>query len=261
MSILTINRNSGSPMDLIHCSYHKCLTVYYKRVFSTLYNYVFFLCGGCKHFNSLVDKFYENYKSVKVASINNHSLDLTRLTGDFRISRFIRDPRDMVVSGYFYHKAGRERWCNIVNPASENFNIVNGNIPSGMKKGLSFAAFLQELDEEDGLIAQIEFRKHHFESMAKWPMNHPKILTLKYEDVFQNESYAFNQIFSHYELPTFDRKIGSLLAEHFSAKKQSDKIAHIRNPQPNQWRKYFTPKVSNYFNQRYSHLLEMYGYC
>jgi len=85
---------------LIHCSYHKCLTVYYGRIMKAVFNRCLSWSSGYRHFNSHLEDFYQAFSKHRIASVNNRALDLERL-GQFRISRFVRDPRDLVVSGYF----------------------------------------------------------------------------------------------------------------------------------------------------------------
>jgi Sulfotransferase domain len=247
-------------VKIIHCSYHKCLTVYYSRVFSSLYNRVFRFGRGYKHFYSFIDDFSQESGHYKIASLNNHAIDLQSIGDDFRISRFIRDPRDLVVSGYFYHKRGAEIWPNKINPSEADWKIVNGCIPENMGNNHSFASYLQSLSQEDGLIAEIDFRKNHFDSMGRWPISDPRIAVYKYEDLIGNELDIYEEIFKFYKITWLERKIGLILADHFSAKKQANKIQHIRNPKKSQWKEHFTPKVQDYFERKYGGLLQQYGY-
>ena len=244
----------------IHCAYHKCLTIYYSRVMRKLYNVPWrFGAKGYRHFNSVIDDFYENLGRYRILSVNNHALDLDRL-GDFRITRFVRDPRDLIVSGYFYHRRGAEKWCDVVGPRPEDWKVVNGNIPSDMPDDVSYAQYLQELSEEDGLMAEIEFRKHHYDSMAEWPDDHPQIRLYRYEDILGHEVETFADILSFYELSALDRALGRRLADKFSAKSQGKQMWHIRNPEPNQWKKRFTPRVTAFFEERHPGLIEKLGY-
>ena len=192
---------------LNHCSYHKCMTLYYRRVMGGLYNRILRFSRGYRHFRSHLDDFYRESDRYRIASVNNHALDLDRL-GDFRISRFIRDPRDLVVSGYFYHLRGAEPWCHIIGPKEEDWKDVNGNIPKGMGKNHSFSTFLKSLTQEEGFIAEIGFRKHHFESMLQWPIGDSRIKTFRYEDLIGNEVDVFEEIFPFYRRP--GRKEGSV---------------------------------------------------
>jgi hypothetical protein len=243
----------------LHCSYHKCLTVYFKNVMHTLYNRLTPWSQGYRHCRSRIEQFYRGVGSYKVLSVNNHRPNFD-LLGDFRLSRFIRDPRDLVVSGYFYHLRGTEKWCGIVGPSDDDWSIVNGAVPKGVDAEHSLASYLQNSSLEDGLIAEIGFRKKHFESMLEWPEEDPRILTIRYEDILGSEEEAFNRIFEFYRLPWLDRRLGSLLAGRYSASHRAKQSSHIRNPEPNQWKQHFSPKVHDYFNERYGDLLVRLGY-
>ena len=245
--------------QLIHCSYHKCLTKYYVRVMVWLYNRMFRFSRGYRHFDSRIDDFYRDSCKYRIASINNRELDLSRI-GDCRISRFVRDPRDMVVSGYFYHKRGAENWCNRIGLTEETLRGLNGAVPERMGKYQSFSAYLQGLSREDGLIAEIDFRKYHFNSMLKWPTDDPRIKLFRYEDIIGNEQDVFAEILSFYGLSWPERKLGVMLARRFSSQGRGRLKDHIRNPEANQWKEYFTPKVSDYFRQRHKAVLEHYDY-
>ena len=242
-------------MQRIHCSYHKCLTVFFSRVMHAIHPF-----GGYGHFESRLEEFYKQHSNFHIASINNHALDLSVLDASCRISRFIRDPRDLVVSGYFYHKRGAEAWCNIPGPKEENLRAVRGCAPEAMKKGESFAECLQRLDTPQGLIAEIDFRFHHFSSMANWSLNDPRIKIFRYEEILGNERKTMIQIADHYGLNPIQKCLAGILAYKYSAKKQSQKTQHIRNPQSRQWVKHFTPEVEAYFMERYAGLIAQYNY-
>ena len=247
-------------MKLVHCSYHKCLTVYYSKVLSTLYNRILRFSRGYKHFNSLIDDFYQESNSYKITSVNNHALDLQRMGSEFRISRFIRNPRDLIVSGYFYHKRGAEAWSKIINPGEVDWKVVNGCIPRNMGKGNSFSSYLQSLSKEDGLIAEIDFRENHLNSMKEWPIADPRVKIYRYEDLVDNELDVFEEILKFYEVTWLEKSIGLILADHFSAKRQAGKTQHIRNSKKSQWKEHFTTRVQDYFERQHGGLLERYGY-
>lgn len=225
-----------------------------------MYNRVRPRSGGYKHFNSLLNDFYAEFESLKVASVNNHLLDFNRLGSDYRISRFIRDPRDLIVSGYFYHQRAAEEWCSVINPNEKDWAVVNGNIPDGLNTNDSYASFLSRIDKEAGLIAEIQFRKKHFQDMIAWPSNDPKIRVYTYENMMGNEVATFKDLMSFYELSYIDRWIGIHFAKKYAASSQSSNMKHIRNTKPAQWKEHFTPAVTRYFNDQYGELLTKYGY-
>ena len=248
---------------LLHCSYHKCLTVYFGRVMKALFNRALPWRRGYRHFNSHLSDFYSQFRSLRVASINNRALDLERL-GRFRITRFVRDPRDLIVSGYFYHKRGAEPWTRIQAPTADDWYFANGHVSDDLQvAGTSFSEYLQALPTEEGLLAELEFRVHHFESMAAWPHEHPDIALYRYEDVVADGPAVFRELFRFYGLGPLEQRLGNWFAQRYSLKTQRKKRSrdpHIRNPSSGQWREHFTPRVRNAFNARYAGLVRQLGY-
>ena len=244
---------------LIHCSYHKCLTVYFKRVMHAVFNRCLPWSGGYRHYNSHLDDFYAGFGGLRVASINNRALDLD-LLGRFKISRFIRDPRDLVVSGFFYHRRGAEAWTTREVPAPEDWYFANGRVPAGLRRRrCSFSDYLKSIPEEDGLLAELEFRTYHFESMASWPGEHPDIVTYRYEDVVGDEARVFRELFAFYGLSPLERALGDWFARKYSLRRMAAD-PHVRDPASGQWRRHFTPRVKEAFDARYAGLVKRLGY-
>lgn len=244
---------------LIHCSYHKCLTVYFGRVMKAVFNRCLPWSAGFHHYNSHLDDFYNGFQTHRVTSINNRALDLERL-GGFRISRFIRDPRDLIVSGYFYHRRGAEAWITMESPTALDWYFANGQVPDGLRATKSsFADYLSSIPEEEGLLAELEFRAPHFESMARWPTEHPDIVTWRYEDVIADGPAVFRQLFDFYGLSLLERRLGNWFAKRYSISGRTGD-PHIRNPTSGQWRKHFTPRVKQAFDARYAGLIRRLGY-
>lgn len=244
---------------LVHCSYHKCLTVYYSAVAKAVFNKFSISGEKYRHFNSQIDEFWSEYRNYQVTSVNNRFLDLAQLGDDFRITRFVRDPRDLIISGYFYHKRGAEPWCHIENPTDRDWYVVNGSVPANIPPGDSYTAFLNKLDHEDGLIAEINFRAFHFDAMRKWgQLADRRVKTFRYEDIVGNEADIFSELISFYGLSYLHVLLSRLYATRYSAAKMKRK--HIRNASPQQWKRHFTKRVNDYFEARHGDLLDLYGY-
>jgi hypothetical protein len=245
-------------MIRIHSSLHKCLTVYHLRVMDALYNRWRPGSRQYCHYAAMQEAFYANLHRHRVISANNFAVDINRLDQDFRIVRFVRDPRDLVVSGYFYHRRGAEPWFRCADPTPEYWLAINGAVPHGMQPGHSLADHLGSLSIENGLIAEIQFRRHHFESLRKWQSD-SRIRLYRYEDIIGNEARVFREIFEFYELSRIEGLLGTWLAARFAAgRRRGDR--HIRNPAPRQWKQYFTPAVREYFDSRYADIPELLGY-
>ena len=246
--------------QLIHCSYHKCLTVYFRRVMDALFNRCLPWRGDYRHYNSDLAAFQADNANHRLASVNGHALDLGSLD-DVRISRFVRDPRDLIVSGYFYHRRGAEPWCRVADPSPADWAFANGRIPEGLRAaGGSFTEYLQIVPEEDGLLAELEFRQFHFESMEAWAETDDRILLLRYEDLLGREIEAFDRLFEHYRLSSFERRLGRFFVKRHALDQRRPNDEHIRNPHAGQWKKHFTPRVLHAFNDRWGGLITRYGY-
>lgn len=249
----------GGEPPLVHCSFHKCLTVYFGRVMKAVFNRCLPWSAGFRHYNSDAEEFYSRFREDRVSSINNRALDLARL-GRFRISRFVRDPRDLVVSGYFYHRKGKEEWTRLEAPTEEDWRFANGVVPEGLRRaGTSFSSYLRSLPEEEGLLAELEFRTRHFESMDAWPEDHPDILLRRYEEIPGNEEKIFGEIFSFYGFSRLERFLAGLFVRRYSLRRRAAD-PHVRNPSAGQWRRHFTPRVREAFDDRFPGLIERLGY-
>jgi hypothetical protein len=227
---------------------------------SRLYNPSRLLRPRYKHFESIEGVFYNNLNRYKLLSVNGFAVDINQLPTEtpFRISRFVRDPRDLVISGYFYHKRGAEPWFRFKNPSLKYWSPINGYVPKQLPLNSSFAEYLQKVPLEEGLIAEIDFRKFHFESLRNW-QEHEHIKVFKYEDIIHNEVATFKEIFKFYEVSEIERRLGVFHAKKYALSNVKD-TKHVRNANSGQWKKYFTPKVTKYFNEHYTDVIQLLGY-
>ena len=238
--------------------------MYFINVMNNVFNnnYLKYQKDKYHHFESIEGVFYNRNHKYRSCSTNSFAIDTERLNDDFRITRFIRDPRDLIISGYFYHKRGAEPWFRMKRPSNKYWSPINGNLPQGMldKPDYSYAEYLSSLDLEEGLLAEMEFRKFHFESMRLWKED-SRIRIFKYENIIFNEEEeeVFNQIAEHLELSSREKRRVKKYAEKFSLKNQG-KNKHVKNPKSNQWKENFTDKVTEVFNKNYGDLLDLYDY-
>lgn len=244
-----------SGQHICHFSFHKNLTVYYKKVARDLA----FETGRQKHFNSYKDEFLEA-GDLDMRSVNNHfvdTLDLNTDTKNQRSSLFVRDPRDLVVSGYHYHKRGAEWWCNVKNPTPDTLKTVNLSLPAKyLQQDESISECLSRLDEETGLQMEIDMRAPHFNALEQW-MGHlekdASLLMLTYDEMFEDNVAGMTKLADHYLLNDFEKEIWISNAQKYA--RQNVKTAHIRDPSTAQWKKMFAPAHNAYFAQNYAGLM------
>lgn len=243
----------------VHAGYHKCLTMYARAVYSSACGFPAWPGSTFRHFFHRADAFYRECGRHTVASVSGHALQLDRFD-DVRVVRFIRDPRDLLVSGYFYHRRGAEHWGDLPDPADADWAMVGGAVPRGIPPGRSFREHLQTVPKEEGLLCEIEFRRPHFESMLAWPEGDDRVLLMRYEEILGDELRAFERALRFLGLPWLARKVGEMQARRLAASRRATKTDHIRDPRSGQWREHFTPVVRRRFQEAYSDLVARLGY-
>jgi len=180
----------------------------------------------------------------------DHSyFDIEEILDPWRGLHLIRDPRDIIVSGCFYHQISDEVWLNKPKPRFQGKTYK--------EKICSFRTI------EDKLLFEMEHvGRNTINDMLKWDYNQKNFLEIKYEDLVQDHNLKiFNQIFLFLGFP--ENRIDSFLSiayKHsiFSGKIKTDK--HINSGEPNQWKSYFTPKLHSRFQELFPDSLTSLGY-
>ena len=255
------------PTPLItHCSYHKCLTVFYGNILRSLSSEFGFLYAHMQSDALSLSSQAARLPGKAVLSVNNRSdIDWEQLP-PYRGTHFVRDPRDLIVSGYRYHLWTKEAWC-----VDEKFNwrkITKHPLfcliePDCRKypTAISYQRYLNGLDNERGLMLEVLWRTPHFEEMQQWNYKNPHILEMRYEDIVGKEAEMFALIFSHYGFHSRLLDRGLELVSKFRLRNRSKrKRGHIRNGSAGQWKHEFTPAVTDLVKQEWNSLLLQLGY-
>ena len=233
--------------------------MYFRAVFEHLFGGPLRARGSFHHFFHWFDAFEAHGHEHTVASISGHALDLDRY-GDVRVSRIVRDPRDLVVSGYWYHRRSGEGWCDVENPTWANLEQIGGVAPAALPRHTSLAAYLRGVSVEEGLLAELDFRRLHFASMMQWPDADPRVLVLRYEEVVGDDVAAIDRLMRFFELSPWLRLRARYFAAKYSARRRFGRDPHIRDPRAGQWREHFTDAVRRRFDELYPGLVEKLGY-
>lgn len=255
------------PYLVTHFSYHKCMTVFFMRIFQ----------GICDQMNWHFEKFLTHemdrfikvanqYKGNQILTIGNVLTDLSTLPNHFVGSHIIRDPRDLLISGYKYHLWCTETWA--VEPLTERLKgiIKLNSFPIDIEiDGLSYQKLINSVDMETGLKIELNWRRFSFVHMMDWDYNHPMIMELRYEEIFGNEVPLFEKLFHHYG---FDNKlvdIGLQFVERYSFENQkkygnTGENKHLSTGESGQWKNYFFDELKEIFKERYQKLLENLAY-
>ena len=166
--------------------------------------------------------------------------------GPLRGFHVIRDPRDAMVSGYFWHISDQS---------------VDSN-PWNVERRARLRA---EPDQETGLLREVEFSRCYFDAMAEWDYARPDVLEMRFEAMIADPLSLLRDAFTLVGLPTGD--LERIVAEHDFQRLaggrnrgQEARDHKYRKGIAGDWRNHFTPGITEAFKQRYGGLLVRLGY-
>lgn len=226
---------------IIHFTYHKMGTVWFSRILYEI----------ASHYDLNFQKINDNLNDFDLSNNNiifvNHSDIFLESDISFKGSHMVRDLRDVIVSGYFYHLKTTEKWANV---------------PRSNLDGLSYKDYLNTLNLDDGLkIEIVNFKDYALHrKMHSWNYKDERILELKYEEVIINQEELFTILFKHYGFNKNAIHYGLEVVERNSLKNKSKKDKHIRSGKPGEWKTYFKPEHKKLFKKNLGELLIELGY-
>ena len=228
---------------IIHCCYHKIGTYWLARILRGISDEYGMTFQNCEQ--------YELRKRTDIFLEDHSCLDFSKLP-PYVGSHMIRDPRDVVISGYFYHLWTNEDWAHIHRKEYGN---------------LSYQQYLNSLDQDEGILAEIKRSINNIREMAAWNYNNPNFIEIKYEDLITNEQAVFYQIFKKYGFNEEAIQTSLKIAEGFSFKNmakravgEKKKKSHLRSGKPGEWKTLFNEKHKSYFKELTRDAIVKLGY-
>ena len=250
---------------IVHFAYHKAMTFFFKKVYSDvarMFNW------HHKHHNGDLNGFYEdvlNSKKPAIISVNNRLVEFDRLP-PYTGTHLIRDPRDLLISGFRYHKWCKEPWAHETMDAAfvSRFNL-DKTIVRQKAMGKTYQEFLNTLDDVEGLKLEMSLRTSHFNTMQQWNYKNANILELKYEDIFGNEVQIFRKILQHHGFPRHVIKRCLKVVRKYTFKALTEKgktgnQKHASKGTSKQWQKLLPEEIKCLFKDKYGDLLINIGY-
>jgi len=237
-----IKRNIRQPFErdqklIIHACYHKIGTVWFANVLKTIADFYGLNFQKCKP-NKLkkeTEIFFDDHSLLNPSTIEN-----------YLGSHMIRDPRDVIISGYFYHLKTKEDWAHEIKEEYDN---------------KSYQEFLKSKKMDKGLLIEIRRASSEIIHMAQWNYNNPNFIEIKYEDIICDEQKYFKKIFVHYGFNQKAINKSLEISNRFSIRHLKwKKNSHIRSGKPREWEKYFSKEHKNYFKRLCGDSLIKLGY-
>jgi hypothetical protein len=189
-----------------------------------------------------------------------------------------RDPRDIVVSGYLYHRHTTEEWCtNVPDVSQETVSSpqVDYSIEHMSKEwkgsfiasldGMSYQQKLLRLNKSDGINFEIDnYASWTIDALQAWDYTNPKVMELKMEDISENFENIFLELFEFLGFSGSAMKQCMQRAREQNinsmSEKQIQKNKHIHGGSLSKWKKHFSEENESYFNQRFAGVVELLGY-
>lgn len=233
---------------IIHGAHHKAGTRWYGRILKAIareFGWNFEIGRINKNFPEPDTDIFHHWHS---------NFDFSALE-KYRGTHLVRDPRDMVISGYFYHLWCNEKWCK--RPLAE-FD------------GRNYQEVLNQFSQEDGIQFEMSCNYGLFQrtakSMAEWNYDDPDIMELRLEELSEKPE-LFDEIFEFYGFYGREKKIALRVADENTFEKITgrktgtlNQYHHFRKGLPGEWRNYFTSSHKAWFKEHYQGLLEKLGY-
>lgn len=231
------------PGLILHCCHHKTGTAWFNSVLQAVGDHYGLRFQNLRHGPLEV--------STDLALRHDSQVDLDALP-PFVGSHMIRDPRDVVVSGYHYHLWTHEPWAHE---------------PQEAYGGRSYQAHLRALDVEDGLAAEMHHALPVVEQMLRWDYEDPRFCELRYEDAIADPRAAYRAVFGHYGFTLEAVETATAIADRFSFHNltgrrvgEARERSHLRSGRPGQWRELFTPANRALFKELAGEALIHLGY-
>lgn len=248
MEIFDTNTNSPSSEKfelklsnkILIGTHHKTGTVWLRSIFKKI-------C--LKYSLNFYDGIQDNLPEQFDVFLQDHSkFDVNSLGMEFFGIHLIRDPRDVIISGCFYHQKADEKWLHI---------------PRNQFNGLTYQQKINSFKNiDDQILFEMEnIGKATVLDMINWDYTNPYFLELKYEDLIVDiDMVLFNKIYSFLGFP--ESIIPNLIEISFNNSLFSKKVnnKHIRSGKKNQWKKYFKQTHKERFIELFDDLLIQLGY-
>ncbi len=229
-------------------------------------------------FGSFAGEVKEIPSEYDVLTFRHSQVDLKKHSKPFIGVHFIRDPRDIIVSGYLFHRRTMEKWC-VNKDFSKASPIVYPRVPFSQEwrseewksnyldslNGKSYQEILQGLSQKEGLRYEMQhYGRWTIEDMMKWDYNNPNVLELKFEDFMMNMEASVTEMLNFCKFDEKQVSLGLKLIEGEDPSKMTDEEIknnlHISSRNPSKWRKYFDDDLKKEFIEMFGDVLIDLGY-
>jgi hypothetical protein len=217
-------------------------------------------------------------RSTDIVLFAHSLLDFDLAGFDYRGVHFVRDPRDVWVSGYLYHRRCKEEWC--VNTALIPIHPIRypqvpvslQHRPESWKKayleglgGKSYQQNLLDLDQRNGLAFELDrYAAWTIEAMSSWEPRPGEILETQMEAFAKDFDGTMAAILSHLGFADDRLAIALQIAATEDTSRMDDRRIksdpHIHSRKLSKWRDFLGAEQLKVFEARHSMARERLRY-
>ena len=251
-------------------THHKIATALTSKIFREISLYYGLSFSDAPGFHGGVDS--SHIVHYWHSQVSTEILDSTHLG-----VHFIRDPRDVIVSGYLFHKRTDEAWCinknlNVsgeINHPQVDFSQVHLTHEEKSKylewlDGKSYQENIASISQDDGLIFEMNgFAGRTIDCMTNWTGNE-QIIEVKFEEITTQYDKMWKGIFTH--LGFTDKameKAMSIARKHDIGRMSGDEIKqnkHISTGKISKWKDFFSEAVEKEYSEKFNDAHQKLGY-
>jgi len=229
------------PHKVLVGSHHKTGTVWMRKVFSCVCEKLglHFFAGNQEDLPRDFHVFMQNHSQFLPGNIS----------GSVRGVHIIRDPRDRIISGMFYHQKSKESWLH------KPMEMLGG------------AAYQEKINSFDTVEEQLMFEMEHsgrwgIEEMLRWDYSDERFMNVKYEElIIDHDLRMFHEIFTFLGFP--GSAIPTCLDCAYNNSLFSgniEKSVHVRSGKSSQWKNHFNSDHKQRFVELFGEALITLGY-
>jgi hypothetical protein len=187
-------------MPLAYFGHHKCASTWIRAIVEQVlreagYSYGMVLDPRSPHDRGPLTNYQETFSrpdlgdhlarsGVEFLSCITADIEQARALDGVRGFHVIRDPRDIIVSGYFSHR--------------------NSHPTEGLPHYARHREALQAVSKDEGLFLEMDFSARCLYDLAEWDYDQDQILEVKMEDLTARPYEGFLEIFEFLDLMSWD---------------------------------------------------------